>query len=140
MTGNDETQGLAFSRRNRIVYWWPVWLFGYFLGLVNLSYGDHAVIKQLETGANWHSLLNLIYVFLILFVIFFTSVKTNAITVLLAIAFFVILGLLAYLIAGPDVIVEYIPSFSVFMNARFYFTFSTGLLFVWLFAVFIVGQ
>lgn len=137
---NNGIDHVKFCEHSRIIYWWPVWFFGYILGLLNRIYGDMYVFDQLEAGANWHSLLNLIYIIGIIFIIYVTNIRTSTTIALLVLAFVIIIVLLLVIFGGSGVIMKQVPSFSVYMNSKFYFTFSTGLLLIWAFTVFIVDQ
>lgn len=123
-------------------YWWPVWFFGYILGLLTFVSGDQNLLNDIELyGANWHSLLNLLYICLILFVLYFKDNKTQGLVHTFIITSAIILIIFGvYFTMSCGVLPRNISSFLVFMNTSFFFTFSTGLLAIWLFVVFGIDQ
>jgi hypothetical protein len=135
-----QVTSVKFCGHNPIIYWWPIWLFGYVLGIASLFYDQRALFERVCNGeASWHTLVNLSYLALILFVFYFTNVHTEKMAALLAIAIIIIVFLAAFLL-GVGKYISYIPGFRVFMNSNFYFTFATGVLGIWAFVVFWVDQ
>jgi hypothetical protein len=142
--GRNQAQAkdrIKFCQHSALIFWWPVWFSGYILGLLSTIFGDKAFELIKHHTANWLTLLNLLYVGLILFVVYFTNVKTSSMHMLVYVLTTVSLVLITWLILRETDAFKYVPSmpnFLVFMNANFYFTFSTGLLLIWMLVVFII--
>lgn len=128
---------------NRLIYWWPVWLLGLALATIDYICTDQYLFDSLKSdGASWHTVANLCYIGLILFVIFFTNVRTKPLTALVIVMTFILVFGAIYLvpksIGYETTIFGRIPAFLVFMNANFLFVFSAGLFSIWFVVVVII--
>jgi hypothetical protein len=148
---NNKAEGkpilVKFVEHRPIIFWWPVWVSGYVIAAVNYwYYTDAYIIAEMQkTGANGHTMVNLIYITLIILTLYFTNVRTDIQTTLLVLTGALVVILAAYIIItkydiGSVWILENIPKFKVYMNANFYFWFSTGLAIMWGVVVFVIDQ
>jgi hypothetical protein len=130
-------QEIRVYSHSTLFYWWPAWLLGLLIGLLNLSEDKLFSSNQQEQAT---STVGLFYISVLLLLIIFTNVRLRGIksvVVLLAIAFITVL--LAWF-GWWDKIVSLIPYLSVHMDSGFYLVFSTSLLIIWLLMFFIFDR
>lgn len=130
-------QEIHIYSHSTLLYWWPAWVFGYVIALLNA--GQEKFLAT-AAGAQPSSALGLTYVSLLLLLIVFTNVRMrgiNSVVALLTVAFATVL--LAWL-GWWDDIARLIPYLSVHMNTGFYVVFSTGLMVVWLLMFFVFDR
>ena len=128
--GTPENLEIRIVGHSNIIYWWPVWLFGYVMFFIT-----YFMEPNINTGPSWYSLTSLVYLELLLFIIMVTNIRFEgaaAINVILGTALLVMLAWLAF---GKVKLLETVPALLVFANANFYLVFSSALLLMWLFAV-----
>jgi hypothetical protein len=121
-----------------LYYWWPAWLFGFIIGIINTLLVNPENQRAEEWGPE--SAMGLSYVALLLLLIIVTNVRLRGIyslVTLISIAFLVVL--LAWL-GWWDEIARLIPYLVVTMNTGFYLVFSTGLLLIWLMMFFVFDR
>jgi hypothetical protein len=109
------------------------------IGTIIAIAGNEDVFASIKDGASWFTILNLAYVMLVFFVITFTNMRAEgapAINLFLTITLTLVI---AYFLGGKA-LMTYIPAFLIFMNSSFYFTFSVGILLLWLFSVFVYDR
>lgn len=123
-----------------IIYWWPVWIYGYICAIVTVIAG-----KKVELGGNTFliyegSWLGLSFLGLVLFVIMFTAWKVQA---YLAFVLLLVMAMVSqYLVYAKlwDKIFSNIVLPVVYMNLAFYLIFSTVILVVWSVAIFLLDR
>lgn len=137
--GGSEPASVKICGHSRLVYWWPVWFFGILLAIYNSAYGDQYLFEQLQKGPSVNSLINLCYLFLILFVVFVTNVRLGLATTVIIMLLFCILLMYLYM-ALHFRIFEQVPAFLVFVNVKFLLVFSGGLFVIWFIAVVVIDR
>jgi hypothetical protein len=133
-TGETNARTIKIIGHSKIIYWWPVWLFGYILAVYA------AIDSAPSSTASWHTFINFLYICLMLFIITVTNIKLDLMRTVIVILLVVILLGAIFLIFGHISLVKDIPAFLVFMNASFFIVFSTGLLFIWLASLFVIDR
>jgi hypothetical protein len=130
-------QEVTIYSHSSLLYWWPAWVFGFVIGLLNA--GQEKFLAT-APGAKPSSALGLTYLSILLLSIVFSNVRlrgVNSVVVLTTVAFFAVL--LAWF-GWWDHIAMLIPYLSVHMNTGFYVVFSTGLLIIWLMMFFVFDR
>lgn len=120
-----------------LLYWWPAWVFGFFIALLNE--GQERFLAT-APGALPSSALGLTYLAILLLLIVFTNVRLrgiHSVVALLSVAFVAVL--LAWF-GWWDDIARLVPYLSVHMNTGFYLVFSSGLLIIWLLMFFVFDR
>jgi hypothetical protein len=127
---------LRIYQHSDLMYWWVVWLYGFFGAVVTYFFGDSVTIGGQAVLVYPKSWLGLSTILLILFVAVFTNLKARGVyslTFLLAIALLVAVVQFSY---GWDRIVVFLPLLKVHMNLAFYLLLSSVLCVVWAMAMF----
>ena len=124
---------LRLYTHSNFIYWWPVWLFGFVLGILTLIWG-HPL--ELAEGEPFKVLPvsgpGLLYAFLILLTGFVTSVRLQGMrSIMLIMGLMIILLLLAWT-GSLDDLAKLLPAIRTHISAGFYFTLSGGLFVMWL--------
>lgn len=129
----NELPDIVIYSHSALMYWWPVWLYGYICAAITLAFGrpfaadgGEQVLIYSEPGLG----LSFIAVFLLTLVI--TSARLRGIysvVALLSIGLAVVTLLWTGLL---DDLARLIPQMSVHMNASFYLVTSSALLVIWL--------
>jgi hypothetical protein len=124
-----------------LMYWWPVWLFGYVFAIWTYFKGGYIQLDEVRQDL-FHegSGIGLTYIMILVFVIIFTNFKLRGIySVVLILAVGLVVTLIA-LAGWWDDLLGIVPYLSVHMNMGFYVVFSTILLVLWLMAFFIFDR
>jgi hypothetical protein len=136
VAGTMRVPQILVYNHSSLFYWWPAWVFGFLIALLNELDRSNTSFESQRTG----SALGLSYVCVLLLLIVFTNVRLRGIysvVLLLAIAFVAVS--LAWL-GWWDEIARLIPYLSVRMNSGFYLVFSTALLVLWLLMFFVFDR
>lgn len=137
-SGNTDQASVKIHGHSRIIYWWPVWLFGFVLAAINSGFGDKELFERLTTeGASWHTVLSLCYLSLILFIIVITNVRAHPRNALLIVLACAVMLLLMYL-GLNDKIFPHVPALLVFVNVKFLLIFSACLFIIWLVVITVI--
>ena len=122
---------------SNLIYWWPVWLFGFIMCVITWGYGDEVLFREMkDKGANWYTLLSLIYLCVIAFIVFATNIRAQGAAAVNALLVFGIAIVGLYFLADRGGLLIPMPNCLVFMNTRFYFIFSTLIFVMWLFSIY----
>jgi hypothetical protein len=135
---------LRVYQHSNLIYWWPVWAYGYFCA--GYTYFDGIAVKQLaateEKAILFHKApwLGVSFLALVLFVIIFTNVRARGVYsfVLLLVSAALVYG--ASRIPGIGVAMNWAALLRVHLNLGFYLAFSSALTLVWLFVVVFVDH
>jgi hypothetical protein len=125
---------------SQFLYWWPVWLTGYVMAI--LTWLDGAPVDIDGTVVLFHRSKNIGVLFTLVFflVILITNMALRGMASLVAILFLAFGALfLAYMGWWGDVL-AWMGHVSIFMNMGFYVFFSTLVLLVWGFSVFVYDR
>jgi hypothetical protein len=123
-----------------LFYWWPVWAVGYLMALLTwmahetVRVGDHTVLMHHNKNVGVVFTLALFLVILITNI----SLRGTASAIVILTAALVVL-LLAYFQLWEDVL-AYLGLVAIYMNLSFYLFFSTLVLLVWAFSVFVYDR
>jgi hypothetical protein len=139
---------LRIYQHSNLLYWWPIWVYGFFCAL--LTYVQGIGVKELAAhtpGAPdkvvlfhpspW---LGISFIALILFVAVFTNVRARGVYsfMLILIAGGLFWGALH--IPGIETAFGWLSLLRVHLNLAFYLTFSILLMFIWLFVIIFVDH
>jgi hypothetical protein len=138
----EHSQELRIYSHSTFFYWWPVWLTGYIMALVTRIDGQLVPIGDSGIQVWMHRSKNLGVIFTLLFflVILITNISLRgmaSVVAILSFAFGVLL--LAYFGWWEDVL-NWMGMVSIYMNMGFYVFFSTLVLIVWAFSVFVYDR
>ncbi|HWG44628.1 MAG TPA: hypothetical protein VN688_17760 [Gemmataceae bacterium] len=133
---------LRIYSHSTFFYWWPVWVTGYIMALVTRIDGQLIPISDSGIQVWMHRSKNLGVIFTLLFflVILITNISLRgmaSVVAILSFAFGVLL--LAYFGWWEDVL-NWMGMVSIYMNMGFYVFFSTLVLIVWAFSVFVYDR
>lgn len=124
-----------------IFYWWPVWLFGFFMafwtwingGSVDLDDNSRAIVLTDST-------FGMIFVLLLSLVIFVTNVMLRGTLSVIAILSLALLAVVFAVLGWWDDILGAIPHVSIHANAGFYLVFSAILFLIWAAMLFVFDK
>lgn len=121
-------------------YWWPVWLTGYIMALITRLDG-----KQMDIEGSWvwmHRSKNLGVLFTLMFflVILITNVTLRGLASVVAILAFAFGALWLAYMGWWEEVLNWMGRVSIYMNMGFYVFFSTLVLLVWAFSVFVYDR
>jgi hypothetical protein len=124
---------------SKILFWWPVWVFGYFMAFRTYFFEDlsNGVNQNIVTT---HNELSLVFILILLFVITFTNMKLPPTLSLIFILVSAIIIILIKTGSSVKILPFIFHSAKVSMNFWFYFTVSTGLLLLWLVSAYIYDR
>jgi hypothetical protein len=133
-------QAVRVYSHSTFFYWWPVWLTGYIMALVTRLDGQLVTIGNSEVWVHRSKNLGVLFTLLFFLVILITNVTLRglaSVVAILAVAFGALL--LAYFNWWEDVL-NWMGMVSIYMNMGFYVFFSTLVLIVWAFSVFVYDR
>lgn len=136
---------LIVYQHSNLLYWWPVWLWGYVCAALSYVYG--VGVPQLA-GAEGKVILfhpspwlGWSFIGVTLFVILFTNVRARGIYSLVLLGMFMLVVWLVPRLPGMDhVLNAWLPLLRIHLNLAFYLTFSVLLMLIWLFGAFGVDR
>jgi hypothetical protein len=122
---------LRIYSHSNLVYWWPVWAFGYFMALLTwlngkpVEFGNHTELVLMD------QVWGVAFTVVLFAVILFTNVLLRGTaSVVAVIAVLLLVVVLAYF-GWWEHILAWLPHLSVHMNLGFYIFFSTLIFLVW---------
>lgn len=138
----DRPLSLRIYSHSAFFYWWPVWLTGYIMALVTRFDGQH--LQMGDTGI-WvwvHPSKNLGVLFTLLFflVILITNVTLRGLASVVAILAAAFGALLLAYFGLWDNVLNWMGQVTIYMNMGFYVFFSSLVLIVWAFSVFVYDR
>ena len=132
---NSSSVTIKIVGHSQLIYWWPIWILAIALGAVASAAGNQALFEQIiGSGANWYTLMNLVFLLILFFVVAFTNMRAEGAPAINIALSFALVVLLIYVFGGK-LIPKEMPGFLVFMNSNFYFTFGIGIFAIWVFSV-----
>ncbi|HEY7315003.1 MAG TPA: hypothetical protein VH643_37000 [Gemmataceae bacterium] len=139
-THEEHPQEVRVYSHSTFFYWWPVWLCGYIMALVTRIDGQLVWIGSSQVWVHRSKNLGVLFTLLFFLVILITNVTLRglaSVVAILALAFGALL--LAYFGWWEDVL-NWMGMVSIYMNMGFYVFFSTLVLIVWAFSVFVYDR
>jgi hypothetical protein len=133
-------QELRIYSHSTFLYWWPVWLTGYIMAAITRIDGQLIQIGNSQVWVHRSKNLGVLFTLLFFLVILITNVSLRglaSVVAILALAFGALL--LAYFGLWEDVL-NWMGMVSIYMNMGFYVFFSTLVLIVWAFSVFVYDR
>jgi hypothetical protein len=123
-----------------LVYWWPVWVVGYVLAA--LTYVDGTTVDFGDTAVVMHPSKNLgvIYTLVTFLVILLTNATVRGLASALVIVIILALTFMFAYYGWWEDIFRAVQRLAIYMNLGFYVIFSTGILIIWLLAVFVFDR
>jgi hypothetical protein len=137
----DAADELIVYTHSNVIYWWPVWLYGYFCAAYTWSFG-----KLVEVGGHkpvmihpdaW---LGLSFVILFCFVFWATHVKARGVWSLVAVLVTILLAIGIQWTFGWAALFGQLAFLLVYMNLAFYLFLSTFFLVIWVISFFIMSR
>jgi len=137
----DVLPDLHIYSHSTLMYWWPVWLFGYVFAVFTYIKGGFVELDEVRQDLFHESSgIGLTYVLILFFVILFTNYKLRGIySVTLILGVGLLISMFA-LIGWWDDILSFIPYLSVHMNLGFYLVFSSMLFVMWMLTFFVFDR
>lgn len=130
---NDELPNIVIYSHSALMYWWPVWLYGFICAAVTLAVGRPFIADGGEQVLIYSGPgLGLSYITVLLLTLVITSARLRGIYSVVAL---LSIGLAVVTLAWTgllDDLASLIPQMSVHMNASFYLVTSSALLIIWL--------
>jgi hypothetical protein len=131
-------------QHSNLVYWWVVWVYGYFCAALTAVWGRG--VKELVTasggGVKFHESpwVGFSFIALVLFVIIFTNVRARGVYSFVLLLLAVGIGWGIAYVPGIDTAMGWASLVRIHMNLAFYMTFSTLLMAIWLFVTVVVDH
>lgn len=126
---------------SNLLYWWPVWFFGYVCAAITAMTGVRATVDGgksilVTSGPG----VGIVFLTVLLLVIIFTNTKMRGIYSVVAVLTVAFLSVLLAWVGLWDEIFALIPDLNVHMNVGFYIVFSTALFIIWAVKFFIFDR
>jgi len=136
----DHPEEVRVYSHSTFFYWWPVWLTGYIMALVTRIDGQLVDVGGSMVWMHRSKNLGVLFTLMFFLVILITNVTLRGLASVVAILAFAFGALLlAYYGLWEDVL-NWMGKVSIFMNMGFYVFFSTLVLIVWGFSVFVYDR
>jgi hypothetical protein len=132
------SERLVVYQHSDLLYWWIVWVYGYFCALLTWLQGKSVVLTEggrpvlIHPGA-W---LGISFVALVVFVLIFTNLRARGVKSLVLFLVLIVLGLAVQITYGWNELFRFFPLLLVHMNLAFYMLFATALLVAWVLVIF----
>jgi hypothetical protein len=132
---------LVVYEHSDLLYWWIVWVYGFFCALMTRLFGHGVVVEGTQTVLIYpEAWLGMCFVLLVLFVLVFTNARARGVKSLVLFLVLLVIGLAVQLTYGWNAVLRFVPLLLVYMNLAFYVLVSSALLVAWLFTTFIVDR
>jgi hypothetical protein len=149
LLGGQQKGELRVYQHSNLLYWWPLWLYGYVCAALTYAFGIG--IKELAATASPGAPVKVIlfypspwmgisYIGLILFIAIFTNVRARGVYSFVLLLLAAGLSWLILKIPGIEMAFGWASLVRVYLNLAFYMAFSTLLLLVWLFVIVFVDH
>ena len=136
----EQPHEIRVYSHSTFLYWWPVWLTGYIMALLTRIDGQLVDVGGSEVWMHRSKNLGVLFTLMFFLVILITNVTLRGLASVVAILAFAFGALLlAYYGMWEDVL-NWMGKVSIFMNMGFYVFFSTLVLIVWAFSVFVYDR
>jgi hypothetical protein len=136
----EPRQELRIYSHSTFFYWWPVWLTGYIMALVTRLDGQLVDIGGSEVWMHRSKNLGVIFTLLFFLIILITNVTLRGLASVVAILGFAFGALLLAYFGWWEDVLNAMGRVSIYMNMGFYVFFSTLVLLVWAFSVFVYDR
>ena len=140
--GEEQRLELRIYSHSTFLYWWPVWVTGYIMALVTRIDGQHLQMGDTGIWVWMHPSKNLGVLFTLLFflVILITNVSLRGLASVVAVLAAAFGALLLAYFGWWDDVFNWMGQVAIYMNMGFYVFFSTLVLIVWAFSVFVYDR
>ena len=142
--GRKQHGELRIYQHSNLLYWWPIWAYGYLCAV--LTYVQGIGVRELAATTDKVVLfhpspwLGISFIALILIVAVFTNVRARGVYSFMLILIAGGLFWLALKIPGVDTAFGWLSLLRVHLNLAFYLTFSVLLMLIWLFVIVFVDH
>lgn len=135
-----EPQVILYSHSS-LFYWWPVWVTGYILAAMTYWGGKaFAVAGDNNVWFYPSSNLGVIFLLVLFLVILITNVTVRGMASALVIVTGILITVLLAWFGLWDRVLNWIGNLRIYLNLGAYFWFSTLVLLVWVFSVFVFDR
>jgi hypothetical protein len=136
----EQHQAVYVYSHSQFLYWWPVWVIGYIMAFLTWLGGEKVVVGGTEVWFHRSKNVGVLFTLTFFLVILITNVSLRGLASVVAILAFAFTALaLAYFGWWEDVF-AWMGMVSIYMNMGFYVFFSTLVLLVWAFSVFVYDR
>jgi hypothetical protein len=135
------SEELIVYTHSNVIYWWPVWLYGYFCAAYTASFG-----KLVEVGGHKPVMIHpdawigLSFVILFCFVFWATHVKARGVWSLVAVLVTILVAIGIQWSFGWAALFAQLAFLLVYMNLAFYLFLSTFFLIIWVISFFVMSR
>jgi hypothetical protein len=135
---------LRIYQHSNLLYWWAVWVYGFFCAA--LTYLQGIPVPQLATasgrGVSFHPSpwLGLSFIALVLFVVIFSNVRARGVYSFVLLLLALGIGWGVTYMPGIDTAMSWASLLRIHLNLAFYVTFSVLLMLIWLFVTMVVDH
>lgn len=137
----DRRNRISIVSHSKLLYWWPVWAFGYVMAALTWFTGETVQIGNLPEELIIRSNgPGLVYTLVIFFVILITNVSLRGWISGMVVMTGLFLAVLLAWLGWWDEILQALPHVNVHMNFGFYMLLSTLVFLLWLATVFIFDR
>lgn len=121
-------------------YWWPVWLTGYIMALITRLDGKQIDIEGSMVWMHRSKNLGVLFTLMFFLVILITNVTLRGLASVVAILAFAFGALWLAYMGWWEEVLNWMGRVSIYMNMGFYVFFSSLVLLVWAFSVFVYDR
>ncbi|RTL68171.1 MAG: hypothetical protein EKK41_16140 [Hyphomicrobiales bacterium] len=138
------SQTIRIFPRTNLIYWWPVWAWGYACAV--LTYFQGIGVAQIETASGrpvlFHpsSALGWSFLLVLLLVVFFTNVRARGVYSLMLLALVALIAILVRNAPGYGALTEVLSLLRIHLNLAFYIIASSLFLVLWLVGIFLIDH
>lgn len=130
----EDLELIIYSHSN-FFYWWPVWVVGFLMAALTRIQGELVTVGGVQEWFHPSKNVGVLFTITLFLVILFTNVTMRGKSSVIAILAFLFTAILFAYLGWWEIILSWLPYFSVHMNFGFYVVFSTVLFVTWAISV-----
>jgi hypothetical protein len=130
---------IAYSHSN-LLYWWPVWVIGYFMALITWLHARPVELGGAPVLIDTNKELGVVFTLLFILTILVTTVSMRGLASVVAILGGAFLVLFVAYTGWWGTELDWMGRVRIYMNMGFYVFFSTLVFVVWAFSVFVYDR
>lgn len=125
---------------SRFMYWWPVWVVGYIMTAISWFGGTGHTIGDRTIYFHENGSLGVVFLMILFLVIAITNVSVRGIASAMVVLSLVLVTVLLAFFNVWDNILGWLGNLRIYLNVGAYFWFSTLILVLWIFTVFVYDR